>query len=203
MGTSCGRSGNDNSRSGASGIDGPFVDPNLVVKMRSRRMPAVTGETYGGTLVDLLASLHDKLGQVTIEALNAASVLKNNRPAVPIPPAGESDDASRGRLDRRSGASADIDAGVNVAPPPQRSPCSETGIDRSTHRPVQLQRGERVEGVAAEVGRLRRGPSSERSAGHDRCNTHHPPARQMCSVHGREQLGARLVPAKPRLSAPD
>jgi len=85
-------------------------------------MPAVSGETYGGTLLDRLSSLHDKFGQVTIEALNAVPVLENDRPAVPVLPAGESDGASRGRSHRRSGASADIDAGVNVAPSPQSSP---------------------------------------------------------------------------------
>jgi len=62
------------------------------MKMRSRRMPAVSGETYGDPLLDPLSSLHDKFGQVTIEALNAGPVLKNDRPAVPVLPAGEGDD---------------------------------------------------------------------------------------------------------------
>jgi hypothetical protein len=55
-------------------------------------MPAVSGETYGDPLLDPLSSLHDKFGQVTIEALNAGPVLKNDRPAVPVLPAGEGDD---------------------------------------------------------------------------------------------------------------
>ena len=181
----CRRSGNDNGRSGASGIDGSFVDPNLVVKMRSRRMPAVSGETYGGILLDALSSLHDKFRQVSIEALNAEPMLKDDRPPVPVLPAGESDDASRGCSDRRSGPSVDIDAGVNVARRLRRAPCSETGIDRSPYRPVQPQRGERVAGVAAGVGPLRCGPSSGRNAGHDRRNADNPPARQKCSVHRR------------------
>src|SRR5215813_11807787 len=198
MGNTCGRSSNDNCRAGASGINGPFVDPNLVVKMRSRRTPAVSGETYGGTLLDALSSLHDKFGQVTIEALNAVPVLKNDCPAVPVLPAGESDDASRRRSDRRSGASADIDPGVSVAPRLRRAPCSETGIDRSPHWPVQPQRGERVADVAAGVGPLRRGPSGEHNAGHDRRDTYHPRARQMHGVHNRgDHLGlARVVPVR-------
>ena len=148
-------------------------------------MPAVSGETYGGILLDPLSSLHDKSREVTIEALNAEPMLKNDRPAVPVLPAGESDDASQGCSDRRSSASTDIDAGVNVAPCPRRAPCSETGINRSPYRPVQLQRGQRIEGVAAEVALLRHGPSGERNAGHDRRNTDNPPARQICSVHSR------------------
>src|SRR5215470_6065061 len=193
--------GNDNGRSWALGIDGTFVDPNLVVQMRPRRMPAVSGETYGGTLIDPLSSLHDKFGQVTIEALNAVPVLKNDRPTVPGLPPGETDDASRRRSDRRSDASADIDAGVNVAAPPRRASCSEPGIDRSPHRPVQPQRSESVAGVVAGMRPVRRGPSSERDAGHDR-HTYQCPARQMCSVHGRHDdlRGARVVPVRTDLA---
>ena len=55
-------------------------------------MPAVSGETYGGPLLDPLSSLHEKFGQVTIEALSTEPVLENERPAVPVLPAGEGND---------------------------------------------------------------------------------------------------------------
>jgi len=166
--------------------------------MRPRRVPAASGETYGGTLFDRLSSLHGKFGQVPIETLNAVPVLKSDRPAIPILPARECDDASRRRSDRCSGASADIYAGVNVAPSAQRAPRSETGTDRSTHRPVHSQCGERVGGVASDGGFFRRAPSTERNARHDRRNTYDPPARQPCNVHNRRDGKSNASEARGR-----
>ena len=152
------------------------------MKMWSRRIPAGSDETESGTLLDSLSSLHDELGQVSIQALNTVPVLENDRPSVPVLPAGERDDARRGRADGRSDASANIDAGVNVAPFPRRVSCSKAGTDGSPHRPLQLQRAERV-GIAAEARSLRRSPSSEGDTGHDRRETYHSPARHRCKVH--------------------
>ena len=199
--TACGWSGSDARRSGASWIHGLLIDPNLVVKMRSGGMPAVSDETYGGALLDALSSLHGKSGQVSIETVHAVPVLENDCPAVPGPPAGESDDAFCRRADRCPGASADIDTGVDVASSSQRAPCSEAGIDRSAHRPVHPQCGERIDGVTAGAGPLRRGPSSECSAGHNRRNTYHSQACQGHHVHSRcgDLKAVRAVPARSRL----
>src|SRR5262249_50414314 len=123
-------------------VDGPTVHQNLVVQVRSRRVPGRADKADPGTLLDCLSSYHVRLREMSIEGADLMTVIDDNRPAVAATPSDEGDGAARWRANKCAPAGADVDAGVKSRPGWARR--AEVGSDRAVHRPSEPQRRKRL-----------------------------------------------------------
>src|SRR5262245_7727490 len=119
-------------------VDGPTVHQNLIVQVRSRRMPGRADQAYLGALLDRLSSYHVRLGEMSIEGTDLMTVIDDNRPAVAAAPSDEGDGAARWRANKCAPAGADVYADVKSRPGWARR--AEDGTDRAVHRPSEPQR---------------------------------------------------------------
>src|SRR5262249_58511751 len=114
-------------------VDGPTVHQNLIVQVRSRRVPGRADQADPGTLLDRLSSYHVRLGEMSIEGTDLMTVIDDNRPAVAAAPSDEGDGAARWRANKCAPAGADVYADVKSRPGWARR--AEDGTDRAVHRP--------------------------------------------------------------------
>src|SRR5262249_57292755 len=112
-------------------VDGPTVHQNLVVQVRSRRVPGRADLADPGTLLDRLSSYHVRLREMSIESADLMTVIDDNRPAVAATPSDEGDGAARWRANKCASAGANVYASVKSRPGCARR--AEVGTDRTVH----------------------------------------------------------------------
>src|SRR5687768_1185152 len=98
-------------------VDGGASEPDLEVQVGSGGVPGAADVPDDRARGDVLADDHGDARLVPVERAHAATVVDDDRVAVPALRARDHDLARLARADRRAGRRDDVDTGVEAGPP--------------------------------------------------------------------------------------